>query len=511
MAAETEHKRKKRSKQVDAVKLEVTMTSVVKIYCKFAEPDYSLPWQNRQESESTSSGFAMTVSLCQQSPAVPRIVCNAHGVKHERVVRVRRYGQSHKYVATVEHIDHDSDLALLTVDDKDFWADLELLRLDVLGSGSLPAIGDDVLCVGYPKGGDNISVTRGIVSRIGTSEYEHSRRTRLVVQIDAAINAGNSGGPALHDGRVVGVAFESLDDAENVGYIIPVPVIEHFFESIRRGRCHGSAATPGVHFVWQSIENEAMRRALRVPQSKKHEGVLIVKITTPNKVPAVTDDQTENLQANDVLLALNSVSISCDGTVLLVGDNQRVTFDHLIMSKFVGETVTADVIRSGELLQLRVVLQPVQELVPAHLYNVQPRYLVYGGLVFTTLSVPWLDDCWGERWLHKALPRMTFAALHSEQTSLDEEIVVVSHVYSATVNIGYDNIEQTIVNKADGVPILNLKHLASVIEDSDKNTQSLRLDLAGERHSVVFLNRSEAQVCEYQILRDNNIPAARRL
>lgn len=41
-------------------------------------------------------------------------------------------------------------------------------------------------------------------------------------QIDAAINSGNSGGPALQDDRVIGIAFETLDNAENIGYIIPV-------------------------------------------------------------------------------------------------------------------------------------------------------------------------------------------------------------------------------------------------------------------------------------------------
>ncbi len=50
-------------------------------------------------------------------------------------------------------------------------------------------------------------------------------------QIDAAINAGNSGGPAFNDrGECVGIAFQSLkhEDAENIGYVIPTPVITHF-------------------------------------------------------------------------------------------------------------------------------------------------------------------------------------------------------------------------------------------------------------------------------------------
>ena len=56
-------------------------------------------------------------------------------------------------------------------------------------------------------------------------------------QIDAAINSGNSGGPAFNDkGKCVGIAFQSLkhEDAENIGYVIPTPVINHFIEDYEK-------------------------------------------------------------------------------------------------------------------------------------------------------------------------------------------------------------------------------------------------------------------------------------
>jgi len=56
-------------------------------------------------------------------------------------------------------------------------------------------------------------------------------------QIDAAINSGNSGGPAFNDkGKCVGIAFQSLkhEDAENIGYVIPTPVINHFIEDYKK-------------------------------------------------------------------------------------------------------------------------------------------------------------------------------------------------------------------------------------------------------------------------------------
>ena len=85
--------------------------------------------------------------------------------------------------------------------------------------------------VGYPIGGVAISVTSGVVSRVEVTQYAHGATELLGLQIDAAINSGNSGGPVTSsEGWYVGVGFQSLkhDDAENIGYVIPTPVISHF-------------------------------------------------------------------------------------------------------------------------------------------------------------------------------------------------------------------------------------------------------------------------------------------
>jgi S1-C subfamily serine protease len=51
-----------------------------------------------------------------------------------------------------------------------------------------------VSVVGFPQGGDNVCVTKGVVSRIDRQQYSHGRTALLAIQVDAAINSGNSGG-----------------------------------------------------------------------------------------------------------------------------------------------------------------------------------------------------------------------------------------------------------------------------------------------------------------------------
>ena len=100
-----------------------------------------------------------------------------------------------------------------------------------LALGPLPRTGTRVVTYGFPLGGQDVSSTAGIVSRVESRGYLHSGADQhLVVQTDAAINPGNSGGPVIQDGRVVGVAFQGLPGADNMGFFIPVPIVRHFLD-----------------------------------------------------------------------------------------------------------------------------------------------------------------------------------------------------------------------------------------------------------------------------------------
>ena len=76
-----------------------------------------------------------------------------------------------------------------------------------------------------------------MVSRLEVTPYAHVSAELLGVQIDAAINSGNSGGPAFNgEGECVGIAFQSMksEDADGIGYVIPTPVIDHFISDYEK-------------------------------------------------------------------------------------------------------------------------------------------------------------------------------------------------------------------------------------------------------------------------------------
>ncbi|KAL6497456.1 Protease Do-like 9 [Orobanche gracilis] len=144
--------------------------------------------------------------------------------------------------------------ALLTVDDDGFWEGVSPVEF-----GDLPALQDAVTVVDYPIGGDTISITSGVVSRIEILSYVHGSTELLGLQ--AAINSGNSGGPAFNDkGNCVGIAFQSLkhEDAENIGYVIPTPVIMHFIQDYEKnGTYAGNSFLCGwIRCLRELVQNE---------------------------------------------------------------------------------------------------------------------------------------------------------------------------------------------------------------------------------------------------------------
>lgn len=158
---------------------------VVKVYCTHCSPNYTLPWAMEAQRASTSSGFVIEGR---------RIITNAHSVEHGVAVFVKRRYSDRKFVAEVVAIGNECDIALLRVADEGFWCEEGDEEGGFLVPGPLPKLQDLVAVVGYPSPGNQICVTAGVSSRVEMQQYVHGQGELLAVQIDAAINAGNSGG-----------------------------------------------------------------------------------------------------------------------------------------------------------------------------------------------------------------------------------------------------------------------------------------------------------------------------
>jgi S1-C subfamily serine protease len=324
-------------------------TSVVKVYATHSPVAPMLPWTSKSQEESTGSGFAIRAddgTLC--------LLTNAHCVADAAFVEVRKAGDARKFVARRHKVAHECDLATLCVEEAAFWEEVTPFEF-----GAMPRLQDEVSVVGYPEGGEGVSHTVGVVSRIEIQRYAHSGASLLAIQIDAAINPGNSGGPALdEEGRVIGVAFQGQENSQLIGYVIPVPTIAHFLDP--RDVAPGSGGTRPIGFCslglyWQTLENAGLRAFSGLPSGAADGagGGVLIRGLVPLSAAA------KLLRRGDVLLELEGRQIASDGSFRVGahgsgGGSERLSFAHLIHSKFPGESVRLKVARGDETLALDV-------------------------------------------------------------------------------------------------------------------------------------------------------------
>ncbi|KAH7434289.1 hypothetical protein KP509_06G009600 [Ceratopteris richardii] len=460
---------------VAALKDVSLLKAIVKVYCVSAEPDYSLPWQLRRQYTTTGSGFMISGK---------KLLTNAHCVEHHTQVTVRRTGDDTKYIATVLAIGSDCDLALLAVKDDAFWMDAKPLEF-----GPLPNLQDAVTVIGYPLGGTTVSVTKGVVSRIEVTSYAHGDSELLAIQIDAAINPGNSGGPAFNDdGDCVGIAFQAHDNADNIGYVIPTPVIHHFLKDYNK---HGHyTGFPSLGLVFQTLSNPDLRKFLYMKPEQK--GILVQKVEplSPSK---------EILKEGDVILSFDGVPISNEATVPL-RPGERIALSFLVSQKFTGDTAVLGVLRDGKEIELMTTLRPPSLLIPVHLKNRQPTYFIIAGFVFTAVTGPLLEENYFEDNIYVQM-RLRVAAGFNMAEYEGQEMILLSEVLAHSVNIGYEDISHLRALRFNGIKLRNMQHLAQLV-DSCKNP-FMKFEL--EHSTLVVIETGTARASTSKILKEYSI------
>ncbi|MEM9489904.1 MAG: serine protease, partial [Myxococcota bacterium] len=429
-------------------------------------PDHDCPWQARPPERGSGSGVVIA-DKC--------ILTGAHVVANATFLQVQKLSAPDKALARVKAVCHDCDLAVLTVDEPTFLDDIEPAEI-----GELPALRDKVSVVGFPIGGEEISITEGVVSRIEVQRYNHSQRYLLATTVDAAINQGNSGGPVFKDGRVAGIAFQKLSGADNIGEMVPAPILRTFLDGVEAGKHH---RVPGLGLVTQPLENPLLRQQLGL--SGGDSGVLVVGVDYGGS-------SWDVLQTRDTLLAIAGMRIANNGTVQY-RDRYRTRYDVILGHHYVGDRLPLEILRDGRRLSVELTLQPMRNLVPRAEYDRPPTYFIYGGLVFQVLTRDYLAT-W-DKWWNKA-PKEFLNHYYSGLRSAErQEVIVLSQILGDELNVGYGEFYNESVVTVNGVPPRDMADLVKRIE----STRGI-VEIATSGPSVIALDSEQARAAGPRIL-----------
>jgi len=445
--------------------------SVVKIFCSKTCPWLVRPWTTYAASRSTSTGFFIKGQ---------KILCNAHGVTWATTIRVRKRGSSTKYAAKVRIISHECDLAVLEVDNENFWKDTEPLEF----GNDLVRLLTEVVVIGYPMGGNAMSLTKGVVSRIGVMSYPHGYGYLPFVQTDAAINPGNSGGPAVQDGKVVGVAFCGIRKANNIGYLIPTQVVKYFlqdvYSQVKEFRGFGR-----LSFSVERCENPSLRKFYQMPLEQT--GVII------RKVPKLSSAY-EKLEVDDVLLKIGDHVIGNDGNItlgFLKMEKQQVPLNWVITLTSPGQNMKLTIVRGGQEMDLVVPVKKMDNYnryFPWYQYDILPTYYVWAGMTFIHYTNK----------IKNMYPKLNIDK-ESNPESNDQHAVICPTILDHAVNQSYSR-GLFRVWTVNGIEVHSVRDVMNIIEKT-KPEEYVRLEEKekDEGGLLIIIKKSAGDVAQKEI------------
>lgn len=213
------------------------------------------------------------------------------------------------------------------------------------------------------------------------------------------------------------------------------------------------------------------------------------------------------LKEGDVLFSVEGHPVAGDGTVEF-RDRERTSVSYYIQAHQVGEPMTAEILREGRPQTVTITLsRPLEKdwLVPLEQYDVRPRYLVYGGLVFCPLTANFLKS-WGPNWFDAAPEDLVSVLGFNYVTDERDEVVLLQKVLAADVNQGYQDFNNWTIAEVNGKKVKSLRDLAQIIEAAKSDPF---ITLTSKYGQQIVLEPKHAEESQATILETYRIPSDR--
>lgn len=402
--------------------------SVVQIDINRHNYNYFQPWSRRV---AASQKFGIVVGPRQ-------IVTTANWLYNHTLLRLQKGGRGQWHTGRITWIDYHANLALLTVDENEFWEGLSPVTL----ADEIPNQGPAEL-VRWNSG--RLEVRKLEINRFQIRKGQLTFVDMLHLELDSEIDSVGRAEAITVDDKVIAL---TISQARNKCIAIP----SFFIKSVLAAQASGDYRGMGFfNFFWQQSENPGTLDYLSLDGEKR--GVIITRIP---KLPG--DENT--LKPRDILLEIDGFQID------IVGDYADPDYGPLMLENlatrkhWAGDEIPMRIWRDGREQTLVYKLPKAdfdKELIPTALYDVPPEYVMAGGLVFQPMTVPYLKS-WGADWQRRAPVRL----IHYKGQPPTEDrprLVVLSTVLPDPYNIGYQSYRFLVVDQINGYRISRIEEL----------------------------------------------------
>lgn len=305
---------------------------VVQVFNQAAQFDWLEPYKTPSQTGGSGSGFFINDK--------GHFITNAHVVNQAKAIAVQipSLGKEQFY-ADIIAVCFERDLALLKLKDEDLdEIKLALGKIPYLELGDSQKItrANEVMVLGYPLGQQSLKSTNGIVS--GTLGSSENTGGRYLIQIDAPLNPGNSGGPALdRDGKVIGIVCSGIMTAQNVGYIITVNELKNVLNDLYNAK--DKLLRKPYLGIFFNAGNAALTKFLGNPLPG---GCYITGVYSGSLLDKV------GIKSGDMLYEIDGHQIDCFGEIALEGYEDKLSLIDYVSFIPLDQEVKMAVYRNGK-------------------------------------------------------------------------------------------------------------------------------------------------------------------
>jgi hypothetical protein len=291
------------------------------------------------------------------------------------------------------------------------------------------------------------------------------------------------------DGKVVGIAFQKLTGVDNIGEMVPPPIIRAFLDGVHANK---QPEIPALGITTQNLENPLLRKQLQLSPTER--GVVVLHVD-------VDGSSEGTLQPRDVITAIEGLPIANNGTVQYMGD-YRTRYDVVLGHRYVGDTVELEIKRNGISRAVSLQLKRWMPLVARSRYDQPPQYFVYGGLVFQTLTRDYLTT-W-DKWWNKAPKEFLNYYYLGYRTKEQHEVVILTQILADEINVGYGHLYNEAVAALNGATPRDMEDFVARLTAAHGV-----VEITTTSGGMIMLDADEAKKATQRILARYHIPRDR--
>jgi S1-C subfamily serine protease len=454
-----------------------SLTSLVRVNVTRQRYNLLRPWE--KVSPDSRNGLGAMI-------AGGKILVSAETVANSSYIEIEKPVSGEKATADVVAVDYEANLALLqpSKGHEEFLKDFVPLDLD-----TSVKIGDELTVWQIESNGTPFNTSMK-VSKAETGGY--FLPNYYFLRFEALGSLQYRGGsftlPVVKGDKIAGLLL-SYSTKTQTSNILPSSIIAHFLKDQADGKYEGFP-TLGISFS-RTLDDQ-FRAYLNLGAD---DGGIFV-----SKVEEGSSAGKGGVKEGDVILEVSGKKIDSRGNYdhAVFG---KLSMSHLVRGEpFVGEEIIFKVMRGGEKLDLTIPLtrrEPTEYLIEPYLFDRGPKFMILGGMIFTELSVPYME-LYGDKWRSRAPIKFLQALAQPEEFEEKglKKIVILSRVLPTPATLGYEEVNSVILTKVNGKPIQKITDLAEAVKSPVDGIHSLEFD---EFPKLIFLDAQITAAIDQQL------------